>query len=64
MPYVCGVYAKEYNAYQRNSQSEDTKKFSHNKSEKENGEYKPEFWMKIDTDFKQIPIAFYSVSHK
>jgi hypothetical protein len=61
MPYIFGVYAKEKNAYQRSSQSEGTKKFSHNKSEKENGECKREFLMKIGTDFHQIPIEFYLV---
>jgi hypothetical protein len=34
MPYICGVYAKEHNAYERSSQSAGTKKLSHNKSEK------------------------------
>jgi len=43
MPHICGVYCKEQNEYERSSQSERTTKFSHNKSEKENGEYKPEF---------------------
>jgi len=64
MPYICGVYVKEQNAYQRSSQSEGTKQFSYNISEKENEEYKPEFWMKFDTDFQQISIKVYSLSHK
>ena len=51
MPYICGVYAKEQNTYQCSSQSEGTKKFSHNKSEKENGEYEHEIWIKIGTEF-------------
>jgi len=51
MPHICGVCIQEQNAFQRRSQSEGTKKFSPNKTEKENGEYKPEFWMKIGTDF-------------
>ena len=64
MTYICGVYVQEQYAYQRRTQSECIKNFSFNQIEKENGEDKPEFWMKICTDFQQIPIEFYSVSHK
>jgi hypothetical protein len=54
MPYICGVYAKEHNTYQHNSQSEGTKKFSHNKSETGNGENEPEFWINIGTGLKKF----------